>query len=96
MARIVRQISLLDSKQVGRGTEFMANIFTNPISFRAMSQLKAVLGKMRDRNPDVLFTRNLERLDENGQLYDLGQLCAMSLWTLTGDLRSTKKDSPEV
>lgn len=61
-----------------------------------MNQLCSTLGILRNKSPEILFTQNLERLEEEGDCYDLGQLCAMALWTLTGDLRSSKKDSPEV
>ncbi|KAK6031856.1 hypothetical protein OSTOST_01978, partial [Ostertagia ostertagi] len=69
-------------------------------SMQLLCKLKARL--TADREPPQVYRRNLERLEDKGEFYGLGQLSALSLWTLTGVLNEenpqqlTKADSPRM
>ncbi|KAJ1370700.1 hypothetical protein KIN20_032490 [Parelaphostrongylus tenuis] len=69
-------------------------------SMQLLCMLKSRL--IRDTEPLMVYRRNIERLNYNGGYYGLGQLSALSLWTLTGILNEenpqqvTKIDSPRL
>ncbi|KJH43862.1 hypothetical protein DICVIV_10124 [Dictyocaulus viviparus] len=67
-------------------------------SIQLLSSLKSKL--THDLDPMLAYKRNIERLDYKGDYYGLGQMSALSLWTLTGVLNDenpqqlAKADSP--
>ncbi|KAE9418072.1 hypothetical protein Angca_007749, partial [Angiostrongylus cantonensis] len=69
-------------------------------SMQLLCMLKSRL--TRDRDPRMVYKRNIERLNYKGDYYGLGQLSALSLWTLTGILKEenpqqvAKIDSPVI
>ncbi|KAK6054838.1 hypothetical protein COOONC_07658 [Cooperia oncophora] len=54
------------------------------LSIEILCKLKARL--TGDLEPPQAYRRNIERLNDKGEMYGLGQLSALSLWTLTGVL----------